>query len=120
MAVIETESSFRYMVVSSSGAMGLMQMKADTYRVDVAANLGFSQGADELFNPEFAIMSGAYYLHWLDYRVNGINTIAAAYHGGIGTVRGWLADESISPGGVLEQEKRPVAARKRYVERIRR
>lgn len=119
MAVIETESSFRYMVVSSSGAMGLMQMKADTYRVDVAANLGLSQGADELFDPEFSIMCGAYYLHWLDYRVDGINTIAAAYHGGIGTVRGWLADESISPGGVLDPEKIPDAATKRYVEKIR-
>ena len=87
--------------------------------MDVAANLGLSQGADELFDPEFSIMCGAYYLHWLDYRVDGINTIAAAYHGGIGTVRGWLADESISPGGVLDPEKIPDAATKRYVEKIR-
>lgn len=119
MAVIETESSFRYAVVSSSGAIGLMQMKSSTYFVDVAANLNLPQGADELFEPEFNVMCGAYYLHWLDYRVDGINTIAAAYHGGIGTVRGWLADESISPGGVLDPEKIPDAATKRYVEKIR-
>ncbi len=119
MAVIETESSFRYAVISSSGAIGLMQMKSSTYLVDVAANLNLPQGADELFEPEFNVMCGAYYLHWLDWRVDGINAIAAAYHGGIGTVRGWLADESISPDGVLDPEKIPDAATKRYVEKIR-
>lgn len=119
MAIIETESSFRCYEVSSSGAIGLMQMKADTYRVDVAANLKLTQGADELFEPEFNIMCGSYYLHWLDERLDGINTVAAAYHGGIGTVRGWLGDETLSDGGRLIPEKIPDAATKRYVEKVR-
>lgn len=118
MAVIETESSFRIYEVSSSGAIGLMQMKSDTYLVDVAANLGLSEGAEELFTPEFNVMCGAYYLHWLDWRLDGINTIAAAYHGGIGTVRNWLGDETLSRDGRIIPENIPDAATKRYVEKI--
>lgn len=119
MAVIETESSFRCYEVSSSGAIGLMQIKADTYKGDIAANLGFLEEADELFNAEFNILSGTYYLHWLDERVDGIISVAAAYHGGIGNVRSWLSDEELAENGRLIAEKIPDAATKRYVEKIR-
>ena len=118
MAVTETESSFRPFVASSSGAVGLMQIKPDTYAVDIAANLGLAEGVEALFDAEFNVMCGAYYLHWLDWRVDGITTIAAAYHGGIGTVREWLADAEKYPDGKLTRESIPSESIGYYVDKI--
>ena len=118
MAVIETESSFRPYVTSSAGAIGLMQLKPDTYAVDIAANLGLAEGTEALFDAEFNVMCGTYYLHWLDWRVDGITTIAAAYHGGIGTVRGWLEDTEKYPDGKLTYDGIPSENVSHYLDKI--
>lgn len=118
MAVIETESSFRPLVVSSSGAIGLMQIKPDTYYFDIAANLGLDEPADKLTDAEFNVMCGTYYLHWLDHYLDGVCTVAAAYHCGINTVRGWLADETIAPDGKLTVDSIPDEEVRRYVTKV--
>ncbi|MBQ9511350.1 MAG: lytic transglycosylase domain-containing protein [Clostridia bacterium] len=117
MAVIETESSFRP-YATAPGTIGLMQMKPSTYEVDVAANLGLTEGPEALYDAKFSVMCGTYYLHWLDWRLDGIATIAAAYNGGIGTVRGWLADEDKFPDGRLTVDTIPDDWVKHYVEKI--
>lgn len=118
MAIIETESSFRPLVVSSTGAMGLMQIKPDTYSVDIAPNLGLSETSDKLTDAEFNVMCGTYYLQWLDHYLDGICTIAAAYHCGINVVRSWLEDENIAPDGKLTLDSIPDAEVRRYVSKV--
>ena len=118
LAIVKTESGFDRAAVSAKGAIGLMQLKSDTYEVDIAANLGLAEGAEALFDAEFNVMCGAYYLHWLDWRVDGITTIAAAYHDGIGTVRGWLSDTDKFPDGKLTYDDIPSEIVKHYLDKI--
>lgn len=124
ISVAEVESSFNANALSKSNAMGLTQIKPDTYKVDIAANLCIDDPPERLYDPEFSIKCCAYYLSWLEMRLKRVGTgspwqMAAAYHGGINTVRGWLSDGQYSEGGELIYENLPDAATKRYVEKIR-
>ena len=119
MAVIATESSFDAADVSTSGSIGLMQLKEDTYREDIQANLHLEEEFDALFDAEFNIQCGTYYLHWLDDRLDGFEQLAAAYNGGIGNVREWLKDERYSEDGVtLILDAIPREETRRYVAKV--
>ena len=73
-AVVEVESQFNPMALSSSGAMGLMQLIPST------AN---QLGVENPFNPEQNIEGGTKYLRYLVERFNGNITHAiAAYNSG--------------------------------------
>lgn len=77
-AVILRESASRPCAVSSSGAMGIMQLKPET---------AIEVGIYDLLNPERNIEAGARYLGRLLRRYRGDLTMAlAAYHAGPGTV----------------------------------
>ena len=124
IAIAEVESGFNANALSTSNAMGLTQIKPDTYKVDIAANLCIDDPPERLYDPEFSIKCCAYYLSWLQTRLKRIGTgspwqTAAAYHGGINKVRGWLSDGEYSECGELIYEKLPDAATKRYVDKIR-
>ncbi len=119
LAIIQTESDFRPGIVSISGAVGLMQIMESTYVSDIKANQGFEEDFEDLFDPEFNIRCGTYYLHWLDDRVDGYEQLAAAYNGGIGNVRKWLADPKYSVDGqTLIVENIPFDQTKRYVQKV--
>ena len=119
MAIVKTESDFRPDIISNSGAVGLMQIMESTYTEDIKANQHFEEDFEDLFDPEFNIRCGTYYLHWLDDRLNGYAQLAAAYNGGIGNVRKWLADPAYSADGqTLILEKIPLDETHRYVQKV--
>lgn len=119
LAIIRTESDFRPGIISVSGAVGLMQIMESTYVSDIKANQGFEEEFEDLFDPEFNIRCGTYYLHWLDDRLDGYEQLAAAYNGGIGNVRNWLADPRYSSDGqTLIVENIPLDQTKRYVQKV--
>ncbi len=77
-AVAKQESAFQSNIVSSAGAVGVMQLMPST-----ASYLGVS----DPYNPEQNIMGGAKLLAELSQRYNGdIDRILAAYNAGAGAV----------------------------------
>lgn len=98
--VILTESAFDSDAVSKTGAMGLMQIMPETF-ADLQGRLGDEYSDDKLFDPEVNIRYGSYYLSYL-YDIFGDWEITfAAYNGGMGNVKKWLADDRYSKDGVL-------------------
>jgi len=82
LAVIQVESRFDPAAVSSQGAMGLMQLQAETAR-ELAANLGLQWTGDELlFDPDVNVLLGCAYLSRLIDRFGDVDSALAAYCSG--------------------------------------
>jgi soluble lytic murein transglycosylase-like protein len=77
-AVIRTESAFRFDVVSSKGAQGLMQLMPNTAR---------AMGVNDSFDPQQNIMGGTRLLRVLANKYDGdMVKVLSAYHAGAGNV----------------------------------
>ena len=77
-AVIQTESAFEPLAISTAGAQGLMQLMPA---------LAEELGVEDAFDPRENIMAGARYLSFLLYANNGNLPLAlASYNAGPGTV----------------------------------
>ena len=114
MAIIRAESSFNPNDLSKSGAAGLMQVTKSTY-ADIKSDLHLEREYEDLFDPEFNIQCGTYYLHWVDERMDGYEQIAAAYTSGLTTVKSWLEDPNYAVNGELIVENIPIDTTRRYV-----
>jgi len=98
-AVIHTESRFRPMAVSRLGAVGLMQLMPDT-GLWIGDHMGHSLTESDLTDAKTNIILGCWYLRYLLDQFEEDYTLAlAAYNGGIGNVRKWLADPQLSSDG---------------------
>ncbi len=107
IAVITQESGGNSRVVSSAGAVGLMQIEPGTAQ-DIATAVGLSTATvdQELYNPEDNVELGSYYLHYLLGTFNGNTTLAvAAYNAGPGAVEQY---GGIPPYAQTEQYVRDV------------
>ncbi len=99
-AVMLAESGGRTMlgeaepIVSSAGAMGLMQLMPETYR-EMRSTYGL--GPDP-FDPHDNVFAGAAYLRWLRGRY-GYPTMFAAYNDGPGNL-----EERLKTGNLLPRE----------------
>lgn len=79
-------------IVSSAGAMGLMQLMPDTYN-EMRRQLGL--GSDP-FDPHDNIFAAAAYLHWLKTRY-GYPAMFAAYNDGPGNLEARMRDAGLLP-----------------------
>ncbi|MBQ7291349.1 MAG: lytic transglycosylase domain-containing protein [Clostridia bacterium] len=123
MAIIKAESDFVVGAVSKSNAYGLMQILEDTYNGDIKPILKTDKSFSYLLkDPEFAVKCGMCYLHWLyapSRKLGGSMTnVAAAYNGGCGNARVWLATEGLSQNGVLIADKIPREETRNYVKKV--
>lgn len=98
-AVIRAESGFDEQAESAVGARGLMQLMPSTFdwlqekdREDLLSH-------DSLFDPQVNIHYGCALLRLLIDLYGSEETAICAYNAGMGTVSGWLEDESISEDG---------------------
>jgi soluble lytic murein transglycosylase len=114
MAIIRAESTFNPNDLSKSGAAGLMQITRGTY-ADIKSDLLLEREYEDLFDPEFNIQCGTYYLHWIDERLDGYEQITAAYTSGLTAVKGWLGDSNYAANGELIVENIPIDTTRRYV-----
>lgn len=116
---IRTESNFDPAAQSDAGARGLMQITEVTFdwiKTKIAPNEDLT--FDDLFDPETNIRFGSYFVAYCLLRYdNHLATAAAAYHSGVGTVDGLLADPACSPDGQTLTHY-PYPQMRRYVHKI--
>ncbi len=95
LAVVRTESNFKKDVVSSAGAVGLMQIMPKTFNWLQKKKSGTIElTEDSLYTPDINIEYGCYYLRLLlqHYKNDEILAICA-YNAGIGTVDTWIKNK---------------------------
>jgi soluble lytic murein transglycosylase len=89
-AVIRVESRFLIQAESTSGARGLMQLMPETAKW-AAGKMKIEYSPEMLFDPEYNIRMGCWYLRQLVNKFDGNLVVAlAAYNGGQGNVVNWL------------------------------
>ena len=117
-AIIKAESSFRPHVVSSAGAIGLMQVMPETYEKDICKKLGLNGDPSHLYDPETNIQAGVWYFSkWYAYYGTSVEALAA-YHAGVGNVNKWRAAGYVDEYGVLDVGRIPIQGTKNYVNTV--
>ena len=93
-AVIRCESNWDESVVSSAGAVGLMQVMPETAENMAAWGLVDSQqyGWGNLEDPATNIEYGCAILSYLDRQLGSQDAVIAAYNAGIGAVSSWMEE----------------------------
>lgn len=115
-AVIRTESGFDPEAVSNANARGLTQITEDTFDW-LVMKTGEDYTFDDLFTPEISIRYGAYFLSILQDEYAVTETVAAAYHAGMGNVSSWLENDEYSDDGV-HLKTIPISDTAHYVNKI--
>lgn len=96
-AVINTESHFDPKATSDVGARGLMQLMEEAYDwVKYRLNDDRDHTYDDMYDPELNIEYGTYMLKYLYDKYDSYELAAAAYHGGMGAVDGWIEDGTVN------------------------
>ncbi len=119
-AIIRNESSFQARAESGAGARGLMQLMPETAEW-IAGKLQVAGYAFErMYDPEYNIMFGCWYLNYLSRLFLGDPvSVAAAYHAGQGQVKTWLSDPLLSEDGyTMLVESLPEGPTKNYTRRV--
>jgi soluble lytic murein transglycosylase len=123
LAVTRQESAFNAAAVSSSGALGLMQLLPTTAN-DVARKLGVPFVQEKLTrDPAYNVQLGTQYLAEMLQRFGGSYELAAAgYNAGPNRVAGWLKTIGDPRAGKIDMvdwiEMIPFRETRDYVQRI--
>jgi soluble lytic murein transglycosylase len=107
-AVIYQESKFRADARSSSGAIGLMQLRPETAKGIAVRTGGSAFRVEDLLDPELNVRYGSWYLRHLFRKYGEERLVLAAYNAGQGNVDRWRRDG----GGIRFAETRA------YVDRV--
>ena len=91
-AVIYQESKFRADAKSSSGAIGLMQLRPQTAEGIAIRTGGTHFRVSDLYNPEINVRYGAFYLRRLLTKYDDTRLALAAYNAGQANVDAWRAN----------------------------
>lgn len=98
-SVINVESGFDANAISSKGAKGLMQI-TDGTAIWLCEKIKQEYSSEKIFEPEFNIQLGCYYISYLLEKFDCLDSALAAYNAGEGTVRGWLENNDYSKDGI--------------------
>ena len=114
-AVIKTESNFDKDVISSAGAMGLMQIMPSTYEWLAQAKFKESADVSLLYNPEVNIRYGTYYLQYLYAKFGTWEKALIAYNWGEGNFMRFMEENGYTEG---DYNSIPVAETRNYVKKV--
>ncbi|GAA0077612.1 lytic transglycosylase domain-containing protein [Clostridium sp. CTA-5] len=118
LAVMKTESNFDKNARSNKEALGLMQITIETgeWAADKMNLNDFSK--ERLFDEEYNIKMGCWYLSELRKMFNGnLELIVAGYNAGPGNVNKWLKDEELSENGI-DLSYIPFKETKKYLDKV--
>ncbi len=117
-SLIKAESNFNENVISSSKAMGLMQLMDSTAQ-QVAKNINLEYNSNTtLYNPEDNIQLGIkYFSELIEYYNQNYILALAAYNAGIGNVNNWIEKGIIKEDG-SDAENIPFKETNNYVRKI--
>ncbi len=101
-ALIYRESKFDSEAVSSSGAIGLMQLLPTTADGIAQFTGGGEFVRDDLYDAEINVRYGSFYLRRLLMKYQGLELALAAYNAGQANVDEWIVEES----GIVYPETR--------------
>lgn len=118
-AVIKTESNYNPKAYSDKHACGLMQITEDTGQWAASEMKLDRYSEDMLFNPEFNIRMGCWYISDLNKEFKGnTDVVLAAYNGGRGNVEKWLKSQEHSKDG-QNLHYIPFKETDKYVKRVK-
>jgi soluble lytic murein transglycosylase len=118
-AIMREESSFRPDVMSSAGAMGLLQLMPETARRQ-ASRVGAGPVDDAaLLEPETNILLGSAYLDYLAGRFpDRLSATIGSYNAGPNAVARWLHGEAARWDDDVWVEEIPYTQTRSYVKRV--
>lgn len=99
LAIMRVESNFDSKAESKANAKGLMQILPDTAK-HISKLLKVDVNSVDLNDSDTNIKFGTYYIKYLMQNFKNLDTVYAAYNGGIGNVNTWLKDEKYSNDGI--------------------
>jgi soluble lytic murein transglycosylase len=117
-AIAKTESNYNPGAKSNRDAYGIMQITPETGEW-AAGKMGLKDfSSDKLYDPEYNIRMGCWYLDNLRKEFNNWDLVSAAYNGGRGNVKSWLNDTEHSKDG-KNLHYIPFKETDKYVKKIR-
>jgi soluble lytic murein transglycosylase len=115
-AVVRVESGFRPDATSPQGARGLMQIMPETGRW-IAAQLNLPYTPELLYDPDYNLRLGCWYLASLQREFGDMTMALAAYNGGRNNVRQWLLEQRWT-GEPHRLEQIPFQETRAYVAKV--
>ena len=116
-SIINVESHFNSEVISSKGAIGLMQLLPSTADW-VAGKFKMEFNQQDLLRPETNIQIGTYFLSYLINYFGDVDLAICAYNAGQGNVKKWLTNKQYSVDGVSLKEI-PFSETKNYLKKVK-
>ena len=115
-SIANVESGFNNNAVSNKGAIGVMQLLPSTAEW-LAEKLKMSYSKDQLFDEEYNIKLGTFYLSYLISYFGNEKSAVCAYNAGQGNVKNWLANKEYSSDGKM-LSKIPFKETENYLKKI--
>lgn len=117
LSVIKAESKFKSDARSNKDAVGLMQITESTAEW-IAEQMGLTDFCyDKLYDEEYNIKMGCWYLNNLRTEFDDLDLVIAAYNAGRGRVTEWLNNDEYSLDGE-NLTYIPYAETKKYVDKV--
>lgn len=115
-SIANTESNFNERACSSKGAIGIMQLMPSTAKW-IASKINEQYSEEKLYDGEYNIKLGSYYISYLISQFDDEKTAICAYNAGQGNVRQWLKNGEFSSDG-KRLDKIPFKETKNYINRV--
>ncbi|MEX2461923.1 MAG: lytic transglycosylase domain-containing protein [Paenibacillaceae bacterium] len=117
-AIIRVESNYKPELVSSKGAMGLMQLMPDTAKWILEMDGFSSLNMKSIYEPKANIQMGTKYIDLLNRQFNSnLAEVLAAYNAGPGNVSKWL-EANVWDGKLENIDQIRFLETKKYVSRV--